>query len=807
MDATKDVLSPLHRKMLSEESGISDEVITARGYRTITDHKELSSLGFSRGQLRNPGLLLPLHATDGSQPFSVYRPDFPREREGKVVKYEMLKGQGMRLDCPPTCRPALADPKIPLWLTEGQKKADALASRGACAIALLGVWNFKGKNAFGGTTVLADWDYIALKDREVRIVFDNDVTREPEVRKALERLTEHLQRKRAHVSVVYLPLDGPKGVDEYLVSGKTLSELEALIEGPRPQPKPARPIAELLEHEPSTLRRPLALIDGRAYAAIWPYIKVTRTETTDKAGNIVTLNPPEVTTAQRLHIVRDDGHIFGDGGDETLSESGLTVALEMTPPTGRLWQTPAVNVYRAGKRPDPCTLFRSLSAVYDSYLDFSRSLGSQSDMCDFSACLSMMTWFSEVYDVLPYPWANGEWGSGKTKWGTLWTATSYLGEVLTMGGTFAALRDLADYGATLLFDDAETIDDKKTDPEKKALLLAGNRRGARVPLKEQNGDRSWKIRWVNAFCPRGFTAKKRPNGALATRSLLIPLVKTADTGKGNRDPVREEGWPIPQRALQDDLWATALMLLSDAKRVWSEFDKEITLVGRTFEVWRAPFAVARLFERLGIEGLEARMRNVMEASMGEKREEPADHTTKVVQAIGCLIFGVSDVSDVSDKSDVCREGFTAEEVRLKIVELAEADQETDWATTRSLGWTFNSLRLPKKKDTSTKKSARYREVSKALALQLLYSHGLLTRKTSETSETSETSDNNGAHGANGAETENSNAGNAGNAYQDETAPDDANDGATTYRTSETSDEEDNSPFDTDSRDDDCEAEL
>ena len=81
----------------------------------------------------------------------------------------------MRIDCPPLCQNKLADPSIPLWITEGVKKGDALAGHGLCAIALLGVWNFKGKNSFGGTTLLADFDYIALDNRNVRIVFDSDV--------------------------------------------------------------------------------------------------------------------------------------------------------------------------------------------------------------------------------------------------------------------------------------------------------------------------------------------------------------------------------------------------------------------------------------------------------------------------------------------------------------------------------------------------------------------------------------------------------------------------------------------------------
>ena len=45
---------------------------------------------------------------------------------------------------------------------------------------------------------------------------------------------------------------------------------------------------------------------------------------------------------------------------------------------------------------------------------------------------------------------------------------------------------MADYGATLAFDDAEGLSDpKKTDPDKRALLLAGNRRGNTVPLRNQ----------------------------------------------------------------------------------------------------------------------------------------------------------------------------------------------------------------------------------------------------------------------------------------------------------------------------------
>lgn len=123
------LLSAEHLRMLRDGSGISDEVIEARGYRTITKAKELDQLGFAPSQRLVPGLLLPLHGTDGSNSVYVYRPDNPREkRSGKgekykheIIKYEIPKGADVRLDCPPVCRSSLANPQIPLWVTEGQK--------------------------------------------------------------------------------------------------------------------------------------------------------------------------------------------------------------------------------------------------------------------------------------------------------------------------------------------------------------------------------------------------------------------------------------------------------------------------------------------------------------------------------------------------------------------------------------------------------------------------------------------------------------------------------------------------------------
>ena len=147
-----------HLEQLNK-SIISHEVIEERGYRSVTRKAELASLGFNSNQQRVPGILIPIWGVDGKPVGYQFKVDTPRQNgKGKLIKYENPAGSCVRLDCPPRCQKMLGDPSIDLLITEGTKKVDSLAPRGACAISLTGVWGFKGKNDFGGTTVLADWD-------------------------------------------------------------------------------------------------------------------------------------------------------------------------------------------------------------------------------------------------------------------------------------------------------------------------------------------------------------------------------------------------------------------------------------------------------------------------------------------------------------------------------------------------------------------------------------------------------------------------------------------------------------------------
>lgn len=700
-------LNTEHLRMLQEGSGISFDIIQARGYRSTDNIKELKELGFSKQQCRS-GLLLPIWSPDGKNGLCVLRPDKPRIKTGatkdgkqKTIKYEFPQGHAMRIDCPPICREMMANPSIPLWITEGVKKADALASYDLCAIDLLGVWNFKGKNQFGGTTLLADFDYIALDGREVRIVFDSDVMTKPEVRQALKRLTEHLKRKKANVSHVYLPNDnnGQKtGVDDYLAAGYTVDDLEALIEAPHAEIVPAKPIVELLDIPPYIMHRPLSLIAGRGYLGTWVYVKVTIKESSTKTGEIIRLNPPKVKNELRLFVLRDDGKIFGDGGDLPLEELGFDVNLSEIPILDKLLSAKGAKEFRSGKRPDPIDVFKRINHVVDQFLDFDHSLSNQHTMCEMISCYIMATYFLDSFKVIGFLWPNGEKGSGKTKLLLVVTSMSYLGITILAGSSYATLRDLADYGATLAFDDAENISDyKRFDPDKRALLLAGNRKGSStISVKEQGADKKWHTRHINAYCPRLFSAIKLPDSVLASRTIVIPLIRTNNREKSNLDPMDYDNWLHDREEIRDDLWMLGLQHLSELKDHYEGVAKKVKLFGRNLEPWRAIFAVAEWLEEHGEKGLLMRIEEISISYQNEREDfETSDYTVLVINA---LCHYASSASSATNKNMGDYFIITSKEVADKAIEIAE-DLENginkEYITSMKIGRILGKMRFAK----------------------------------------------------------------------------------------------------------------
>ncbi len=190
-------LADHHLFSLVVESGISEAVIAARGYWTAEDPDDLIDLGFAKPQRRAPALVIPIRDVTGVIRFHRIRPDNPRndpQKPDKIIKYEQPSGTGVVLDVPLPVIGWLKDASRRLWIVEGEKKGDALASRGEAAVALLGVWSWKRDG-----WMLPDWEDVRLMGREVLICFDSDAVDKYQVRLAEVALAKALEGRMGYV--------------------------------------------------------------------------------------------------------------------------------------------------------------------------------------------------------------------------------------------------------------------------------------------------------------------------------------------------------------------------------------------------------------------------------------------------------------------------------------------------------------------------------------------------------------------------------------------------------------------------------
>jgi hypothetical protein len=221
-------LSDSHSRQL-KGSDIALHVAAARGYRTIRHRSEVPD-EFADWQ-RRPGLLVPTHSPDGQTKGHQLKPNEPiRRKDGSAPKYETPTGSTVTLDVNPLMLEAVQQGEGDLWITEGCKKVDSLASRGEPAVGFIGVWNMAVPKT-KGTVPLPCWQHVRLRGRRVIIVFDADARLNPNVQEALGRAVMMLESLEAIVLVVYLPAvngDGKAGIDDYLAADGTVKELRLM---------------------------------------------------------------------------------------------------------------------------------------------------------------------------------------------------------------------------------------------------------------------------------------------------------------------------------------------------------------------------------------------------------------------------------------------------------------------------------------------------------------------------------------------------------------------------------------------------
>lgn len=193
------MLNSEHRKQL-RESGIDSEFACTNGFRDDSETYIRRKFCLN-AEGEGIEILYPCNNEYYYDHYSRIRLDSPiaikqgaqsgvYQKKQTSVRYLSPKNSVNHLYIPKPVWKVLNDPRVPLIICEGEKKALKLLQEGYMAIGLPGIYGGYSKGK-----LLKDFDRIVLFGREIYIAFDGDKFSNPHVRKAEIKLANDLSER------------------------------------------------------------------------------------------------------------------------------------------------------------------------------------------------------------------------------------------------------------------------------------------------------------------------------------------------------------------------------------------------------------------------------------------------------------------------------------------------------------------------------------------------------------------------------------------------------------------------------------
>lgn len=505
--ATNDLaLHPNHLDDL-RRSGLSDETIFVARIRSLVPTELGRLLGPKIAARVQHAYLIPYPEADGFYRVKLF-PPIP-DKDGHTVRYYQPAGTAPRLYLPPRAQAALADPSVPLLITEGEKKALKADQEGFASAALGGLWSW----LLDGQP-FPDLDRVDWCEREALVVPDSDVWLRPDLLQAIYAFGKELESRGAKVALVKLPAgsgNGKVGLDDFLCANST-DALKKLQRLPLKHPVFARtaewwrgwrkkkaeeavpagdPVALLAQGETVRVLHPAQEV---ADGALWYGVPVGR-------WLVLITSEREAYNASALPRRLSPRHM-----ELTTSTVTREVAL----------------AWLGGASGSVAQALDTLAGFFARYLVLR-----ERDTALLLAAWSLGTWCYRTVRVFPYlSIRSPEKRCGKTRLLSLLARVCFNASPVTAHPTEAQLYRAAwRTGGAQLFDEVESLrGDRERFDALVSVLNAGFERGGVVTRLEKHGERFTDVAY-EVYAPRALAGIGALKETLADRSLPIFMAR------------------------------------------------------------------------------------------------------------------------------------------------------------------------------------------------------------------------------------------------------------------------------------------
>jgi hypothetical protein len=207
-----------------------------------------------------------------------------------------------------------------------------------------------------------------------------------------------------------------------------------------------------------------------------------------------------------------------------------------------------------------------------------------------------------------------------------------------------------------------------------------------------------------------------------SRTITIPLLRSTDEDRANRDPLDHEIWPHDRRELIDELWALGLAHLPALRTYEKTAIQKAQLNGRNLEPWRAILAVAAWLDaqdttgelqQLNMDednsetaerhGLLHRLERLSMAYQGERSDlEAHDPVRLMIKALLQMFSRCLDAVSLLEFDT----STLAKEINQIAIDDEIVSENEEVTNAKRLGWIINRLRF--ERATRTEKRKRWK---------------------------------------------------------------------------------------------------
>jgi len=573
-------LHPAHLANLKTDTGLSNETIQQEGIYSVPPRDIDKILGSALSKKVSSLLAFPYPGCDG---FIRYKLFPPVQTENGTIKYFQPPGTGNFLYVPKGIEAAFADASIPLYITEGEKKAVKAKQEGIPCVAMGGLWSWS--DGTEGKSLISDFDKINFNGRTVYLIPDNDWEQpdrhgEPKnLRQAVYELGYRLIDRGAKVFIIYLPEGPEKGLDDYLckhtvyeykalkkeeVRKYSLDEMIELIT-PQSYPENQKELFEKLSRL-SEVERELK------FKTIAGKLNVSKTSVKNGFNLANSKKRESVNIDELLEKCKEGCKIYTaqnyyDGilsygaiinGNKLVIESNGNVVQSSQEVNMKFTQSKltreAIKRFRSGEDINGKELHDRLSRLFSDHVVFP----------DKGISELLATWVIGTYMYKSFPYYGYLLFISPVKRCAKSLVEDLLSHVCHNATTrsinpseASVFRQVDGDDITLIIDEVESLSPKEKDkkPEMFSLLNSGFQKGSTVTRIESRGKEFFPVSF-NAYSPKVLAGIKGVSDTIEDRSFKIPMIRKTPGERVKRFNLRQQESEVQQ--LRDDLYIFGL---------------------------------------------------------------------------------------------------------------------------------------------------------------------------------------------------------------------------------------------------------